>query len=100
LLVLWNGSRVGLLVDQWSQLSFRYEEAWLAAADACALSRQLPLRSEGWPMVRGRIHDLCRRVLDAIRDDARLPELRNERVREIVTQRAERMLRLTDKAGG
>jgi HipA-like protein len=39
LLVLWNGSRVGLLVDQGSQLSFRYEEAWLAAADACALSR-------------------------------------------------------------
>lgn len=54
----------------------------------------------GWPMVRGRIHDLCRRVLDAIQDDDRLPELRNERVREIVTQRAERMLRLTDKASG
>ena len=54
----------------------------------------------GWPMIRGRIHDLCRRVIDAIRDDDRLPELRNERVREIVTQRAERMLRLTDKAGG
>jgi hypothetical protein len=51
-------------------------------------------------MVRGRIHDLCRRVLDVILNDARLPELRNERVREIVTQRAERMLRLTDKAGG
>ncbi len=46
LVVHCNGSRVGLLVDQGNQLGFRYDEAWLAAADACALSRQLPLRSE------------------------------------------------------
>ena len=46
LAVQWNGSRVGSLVDKGSQLSFRYDEAWLAAAGACALSRQLPLRPE------------------------------------------------------
>lgn len=54
----------------------------------------------GWPMVRERIHDLCRRVLDAVRDSHRLPGLGDEKVGEIVTQRAARMLRLTDKASG
>jgi serine/threonine-protein kinase HipA len=54
----------------------------------------------GWPMVRERIRDRCERVIDAIGDGRRLPELRTGRVREIVTQRAARMLDLTDKAGG
>lgn len=53
-----------------------------------------------WSMVRERIREWCERVIDAIGDGRRLPELRTGSVREIVTQRAARMLDLTDKAGG
>jgi serine/threonine-protein kinase HipA len=48
----------------------------------------------GWPMARERIGTICQRMLDAMGESQGLPKLRNAIVREIVTQRAERMLRL------
>lgn len=46
LIVHLNGQRVGLLREDDSQLTFRYDSEWLEGADACALSRQLPLQEE------------------------------------------------------
>ncbi len=51
----------------------------------------------GWPMVRERIKTLCRQILDATHEPDVLPALGIATVREIVTKRAERMLRLMDK---
>lgn len=51
----------------------------------------------GWPMARERIKTVCRQILDATRKPQILPELRDASVREIVTQRAERMLSLMEK---
>jgi serine/threonine-protein kinase HipA len=48
----------------------------------------------GWPMARERVGMICRQILDAADEAKGLPKLRNPIVREIVTQRAERMLRL------
>jgi hypothetical protein len=50
----------------------------------------------GWPMARERIKTVCRQILDSISDPQALPALKNEKVRDIVTERAERMLRLTE----
>jgi len=52
----------------------------------------------GWPMVRERIGELCRRMHEATRDPSALPELQNQIVRDVVTRRVERMLGLLDKA--
>ncbi|MFM2243474.1 MAG: Serine/threonine-protein kinase HipA [Verrucomicrobiota bacterium] len=52
----------------------------------------------GWPMVRERIGELCRRTHEATRDPSALPELQNQIVRDVVTRRVERMLGLLDKA--
>ena len=52
----------------------------------------------GWPMVRERIKTLCRQILDATHEPDVLPALGIATVREIVTKRAERMLRLMDKS--
>lgn len=48
LIVHLNGRRVGVLRDEGHESTFQYDEAWLEDADACALSRQLPLRSEAF----------------------------------------------------
>ncbi len=48
LLVHLHGKRVGVLEDDTRQMIFRYDDAWLANAEACALSRQLPLQSEAF----------------------------------------------------
>lgn len=48
LMVHLHGRRVGVLEDNARQLVFRYDDAWLGAPGACALSRQLPLQSEGF----------------------------------------------------
>jgi len=45
LIVHLHGKRVGVLEDDSRQMIFRYDDAWLANPDACALSRQLPLQS-------------------------------------------------------
>ncbi|MFY7817689.1 MAG: type II toxin-antitoxin system HipA family toxin [Akkermansiaceae bacterium] len=52
----------------------------------------------GWPMVRERIKTLCRQILDATHEPDVLPALGIATVREIVTKRAERMLRLMEKS--
>lgn len=52
----------------------------------------------GWPMVRERIGELCRRMHEATRDPSALPELQNQIVRDVVIRRVERMLGLLDKA--
>jgi len=52
----------------------------------------------GWPMVRERIKTLCRQILDATHEPNVLPALGIATAREIVTKRAERMLRLMDKS--
>jgi serine/threonine-protein kinase HipA len=52
----------------------------------------------GWPMVRERIKTLCLQILDATHEPDVLPALGIATVREIVTKRAERMLRLMDKS--
>ena len=54
----------------------------------------------GWPMVRERVAEISRRILAATHDLAALPRLRNPKVREIVMQRAERMLGLLEKTAG
>jgi len=51
----------------------------------------------GWPMARERIKEICSKILETINDFEALPALRNSTVREIVTVRAERMLRLMTK---
>jgi serine/threonine-protein kinase HipA len=51
----------------------------------------------GWPMARERIKTVCRQILDATGEPKVLPELSDATVREIVTKRAERMLRLMEK---
>jgi serine/threonine-protein kinase HipA len=48
LIVHLHGMRVGVLDDDIRQPVFRYDDDWLANADACALSRQLPLQSEAF----------------------------------------------------
>lgn len=50
----------------------------------------------GWPMARERIKNMSRQILDATGEPKVLPELRDPTVREIVTKRAERMLRLME----
>jgi serine/threonine-protein kinase HipA len=51
----------------------------------------------GWPMVRERVGTICQKMLDAMSEGQGLPKLRNAIVREIVIQRAGRMLRLMEK---
>jgi hypothetical protein len=53
-----------------------------------------------WPVARERIKTVCRQILDATREPKALPELRDATVREIVTNRAERMLGLMEKTAG
>jgi len=48
----------------------------------------------GWPMVRERVGEICRKMLEAIHGGEGLPSLENATVREIVTKRAERMREL------
>jgi len=52
----------------------------------------------GWPMVCERIKTLCRQILDATQETDVLPALSIATVREIVTKRARRMLRLMEKS--
>jgi serine/threonine-protein kinase HipA len=54
----------------------------------------------GWPMVRERVGEVCQMMLEAIRDQLALPELRNESISHVVTRRAERMLELLAKTKG
>jgi len=49
----------------------------------------------GWPMVREQVRTICQQILDATGKSNGLPDLKNSIVRQIVTQRAERMLRLS-----
>jgi serine/threonine-protein kinase HipA len=48
LIVHLHGKRVGVLEDDSRQMIFRYDDAWLANAGACSLSRQLPLQPEAF----------------------------------------------------
>jgi serine/threonine-protein kinase HipA len=54
----------------------------------------------GWPMVRERIGELCRKTLETIHDREALPTLRNPTVNNIVAQRSDRMLGLLEKFSG
>ena len=54
----------------------------------------------GWPMVRDRIGELCRRMLAAIHESGELPELKAPILLDIVTRRAERMSRLVQRSKG
>ena len=51
----------------------------------------------GWPMVRERIGEICRKILETIHDREALPSLRNKTVNDIVAQRSDRMLGLLEK---
>lgn len=46
LIIRLHGKPIGVLDDDGQRLVFRYNDAWLADADALPLSRQLPLQSE------------------------------------------------------
>jgi serine/threonine-protein kinase HipA len=54
----------------------------------------------GWPMVRERSGELCRKTLETIHDREALPTLRNPTVDNIVAQRSDRMLGLLEKFSG
>ena len=54
----------------------------------------------GWPMVRERIGEICRRMLEAIHEAGVLPEFQTPTVRDIVTRRAERMSGLLGRGNG
>jgi serine/threonine-protein kinase HipA len=54
----------------------------------------------GWPMVRERIGEICRKILETIHDREALPTLRNPTVNNIVEQRSDRMLGLLEKFSG
>ena len=54
----------------------------------------------GWPMVRERIGEPCRKTLETIHDREALPILRNPTVNNIVAQRSDRMLGLLEKFSG
>ncbi|MFM2221188.1 MAG: Serine/threonine-protein kinase HipA, partial [Verrucomicrobiota bacterium] len=46
LIIRLHGKPIGVLDDDGQRLVFRYNDEWLADADALPLSRQLPLQSE------------------------------------------------------
>jgi hypothetical protein len=54
----------------------------------------------GWPMVRERIGELCRKTIETIHDSEGLPTLRNQAVIDIVAQRSDRMLSLLERFTG
>jgi hypothetical protein len=51
-------------------------------------------------MVRERIGEICRKILETIHDREALPTLRNLTVNNIVEQRSDRMLGLLEKFSG
>jgi len=99
-----NTRRMAPMYDQvctmaWPELSTTLSMKIGSASTLAAVSpehfKQLCVQVKlGWPMARERIGSICQRILFAMGESQGLPKLRNAIVREIVTQRAERMLRL------
>jgi len=52
----------------------------------------------GWPMVRSRIKDICQQIMETANNSPPMSMAADTKVREIVTRRAERLLRLAARA--
>jgi serine/threonine-protein kinase HipA len=102
-----NTRRMAPLYDQvctmaWPELSSALSMKIGSASSLTEVSpehfKQLCGQSKlGWPMVRERIGELCRKTLETIHDREALPILRNPTVNNIVAQRSDRMLGLLEK---